>query len=348
MKHFLLLIIILMASSTLASAQFDIQGHRGARGLKPENTLPAFETALDLGVTTLEMDLHFTADEVVVVWHDPYISSDKCWLDANADGIAPDPENHAPEDEVLLISQLTIEQIQAYRCDRNPDLDRFPDQDHTPTSLADDNYRIPSLADIFDFVATYANSEDKSSEQRKNAAQIQFNIETKRDPNKPFTINDDFDGENAGAFELAILALVEEHDLVDRVIIQSFDHRSLYAIRTEHESISLAALTFRGAPPFADLVEHNITIWSPFYLALTPSVMSQLADETGSIADLQVIPWTVNDACAMRDMIAMGVDGLITDHPDIFSSLVQNSDSAALIAELSLQEIEEGLSTLCN
>lgn len=347
MKHFLLLIIILMASSTLASAQFDIQGHRGARGLKPENTLSAFEIALDLGVTTLEMDLHFTADEVVVVWHDPYISSDKCRLDANADGIAPDPENYAPEDEMLLISQLTFEQVQAYRCDRNPDLDRFPDQDHTPTSLAGDNYRIASLANIFDFVATYANSEDKSPEQRENAMQIQFNIETKRDPNKPFTINDNFDGENAGAFELAILALVEEQDLVDRVIIQSFDHRSLYAIRTEHESIRLAALTSRGAPPFAEFVEYNITIWSPFYLTLTPPVMNRLADETGSIANFQVIPWTVNDPCAMRDMMAMGVDGLITDHPDIFFSLVQDAEGTTLVSELSLQEIEEGLSILC-
>ncbi|MDX1414423.1 MAG: glycerophosphodiester phosphodiesterase family protein [Candidatus Promineifilaceae bacterium] len=56
---------------------FDVQGHRGARGLKPENTLPAFETALDLGVTTLELDLHFTADQVVVVWHDETIDKEK-------------------------------------------------------------------------------------------------------------------------------------------------------------------------------------------------------------------------------------------------------------------------------
>ena len=87
---------------------FDAQGHRGARGLKPENTLPAFEAALDLGVDTLEMDLHLTRDGVVVVWHDPVLDPAKCDVDKNTSA------------ETRLLSSHTLQQLQTYTFDRNP------------------------------------------------------------------------------------------------------------------------------------------------------------------------------------------------------------------------------------
>ena len=186
--------------STQLPDNVDWQGHRGARGLKPENSLPAFETALDLGVTTLELDLHYTADGVVVVWHDPAIDKSKCGLDPNSDVEAPDPDSLVKWGEGLMISQLTFEQIQAYRCDRNPDPDRFPEQNSNPTTLAGADYGIISLAELFDFVSTVQSSRcRRATPNSLNANQVQFNIETKRKPDQPKVIDDGFDGENAGA-----------------------------------------------------------------------------------------------------------------------------------------------------
>lgn len=291
---------------------FDVQGHRGARGLKPENSLPAFETALDLGVTTLEMDLHYTADGVVVVWHDPALASSKCGLDPTAEVEAPDPDSLVKWGEALLISQLTLAQVQAYRCDRNPEPNRFPEQDNSPTLLAGDNYHIVSLAELFDFVAQYSQSEQKSEAQRENARRVQFNIETKREPERPKTIGDGFDGENPGTFELAILALVAERGLEDRVVIQSFDHRSLWAVHSVNEQVRLAALTSSVPVALDKYARNGATIWSPNYNTLTPQLIQE-----AHAAGLQVIPWTVNEEADMRQLREWGVDGLISDRPDL-------------------------------
>jgi glycerophosphoryl diester phosphodiesterase len=295
---------------------FDVEGHRGARGLKPENTLPAFETALDLGVSTLELDLHFTADQHVVVWHDEQIAKTKCMLDPQSAVEAPDPDSLIDWGSALMISQLTLEKLKTYRCNRNPEPDRFPAQENAPTALAGDNYHIITLAELFEFVSFYSESAIKSTAQRKNAAKVQFNIETKRLPDQPKTINDGFDGEHPGPFEIEILRLVEEYGLTDRVIIQSFDHRSLWAVRTVHDSIRLAALTWEGAPDFEDYATRGINIWSPRYRGLTAVIITK-----AHAAGLQVIPWTVNEAVAMRHLLEMGVDGMISDRPDILLAL---------------------------
>ena len=297
-------------------AGFDVQGHRGARGLKPENTLPAFETALDLGVTTLELDLHFTADGTVVIWHDDSIGNEKCGLDADAATEAPDPDSLIRQGEALLISQLTFDQIKAYRCDRNPDADDFPEQNNEPTPLAGDNYQIVSLEELFQFVAEYGQSDLKNPEQQANAAQVQFNVETKRRRDRPGAIDDGFDGENPGPFELEILRLIDAYEVSERSIIQSFDHRSLWAIRSVNESLRLAALTSRDVPQIAQFAEKGADIWSPNHTVLNPELLAE-AHEAG----LQVIPWTVNEAEVMLDLIAMGVDGIISDRPDILLNL---------------------------
>jgi glycerophosphoryl diester phosphodiesterase len=302
--------------SIAAKEGFDIEGHRGARGLKPENTLPAFETALDLGVTTLELDLHLTADQVVVVWHDPVIDNDKCGLEPGTAGDAADPDSLVIQRPKLTISNLTFEQLQSYRCDRNPDPDRFPEQDNEPTALAGDDYGIISLAELFDFVEAYGRSDSKSTEQAENAAQVQFNIETKRKPDEPKMINDGFDGVNPGPFELAILDLIAERGLEERVIVQSFDHRSLWAIRSVDSDIRLAALTTRGRVDPFDLAENGATIWSPDHAGLTAARLSE-AHEAG----LAVVPWTVNDPEDAARLIEMGVDGLISDRPDLIMEL---------------------------
>ena len=295
---------------------FDIEGHRGARGLKPENTLPAFETALDLGVTTLELDLHFTADGEVVIWHDDQIVADKCRLDPNAaEPLPPDPDLAKTSDSSLMISALTLVQVQKYTCDRNPDRVRFPDQNTEPGRLAGNQYGVLSLGELFDFVEAYTNDDRKTAAQRENAERVQFNIETKRKPDNPAAINDGFDGINPGLFELAILGLLKSRGLVERTILQSFDHRSLRAARIENPAIRLAALT-NGRPDLDEYSSFGAAIWSPSAKDITLVLVEQ-AHAFGML----VIPWTVNDPEDMRCLIEMGVDGLITDRPDVLLSL---------------------------
>jgi glycerophosphoryl diester phosphodiesterase len=207
--------------------------------------------------------------------------------------------------------------LQAYRCDRNPEPDIFPDQNPDSTALAGDDYRIVSLGELFDFVDSYSRSESKSAVQRENAGLVQFNVETKRVPSEPELINDGFDGVKPGPFEMTILELVEERSLTGRVIIQSFDYRSLWAIRSINKDIRLAALIWSdlSAEP-ADLAAKGANIWSPGARTVTPALLDQ-AHEVG----MAVIPWTVNKPEEMRRLIEMGVDGLISDRPDLLINL---------------------------
>ncbi len=288
---------------------FDAQGHRGARGLLPENTLPSFEAALDLGVSTLELDLHFTQDQHVVVWHDPVITKDKCSLPEGAADDVPDPKNPLRR---IMVSQRPLTVIQAYRCAINPDTDRFPEQAPLAMPLAGDDYRIVTLDELFAFVEQYAGSDLKSAEQRENAAAVQFNIETKRKVNEPEMIDDGFTGGEAGPFELAILDSVEAHNLRDRVVIQSFDHRSLRVIREIDSDIRLAALTTGGEAKIKVYNGYKFDIWSPNQKDVTQERIAE-AHQLGML----VIPWTVNELDDMQRLIEWGVDGLISDRPDI-------------------------------
>lgn len=290
---------------------FDVQGHRGARGLRPENTLPAFETALDLGVTTLELDLHFSADREIVVWHDPVVGPDKCSVRDDAPRTLPDPDDPVSFSD-RGVADLTVEQLAWFRCDRNPEPDRFPDQSSGATKLAGSDYRIVTLAELFEFVQLYAESDEKTNTQRANAAQVIFNIETKRRPDDPSTIGDGFNGSDAGPFELALLDLVASFELGDRVVVQSFDHRSLWTIHEVDPTIRLAALTSDTFTDPGGLAANGASIWSPRFSTLTEQDVQDAHD-----SGLAVIPWTVNDPADMETMISIGVDGIITDRPDL-------------------------------
>ncbi|MCL1600895.1 MAG: hypothetical protein M3112_05090 [Actinomycetia bacterium] len=293
----------------------DIQGHRGARGLQPENTLPAFETALDIGVTTLEFDLHFTADDDVVVWHDATIDPAKCGLSASAPDGVPDPDDATTADEDLMIRSLTTAQLAHYRCDRNPNPARFPDQTTDTTALAGDDYSIVTLEKLLDFVATYADSNAKTDEQRTSASVVFLNMETKRKPKTPETIDDGFDGVNAGPFELAILEIIAERGLEERVILQSFDHRSLWSVHQQNPTLRLAALSKGVSVDFEDIAVRGASIWSSDYNDVNEGTL-----DAAHRAGLEVIPWTVNDPDLMDRLVELGVDGLITDRPDVAPS----------------------------
>lgn len=300
------------------SAVFDVQGHRGARGLRPENTLPAFEIALDLGVTTLELDLHFSADNQVVIWHDPAIDPAKCRVNPAASLSVPDPDAGDVPPGDLMLRRLTAAQLAAYACDRNPDLARFPAQTADPTPLAGTSYGIVTLARLFDFVDAYAVDPGKIAAQRENARRVRFNIETKRVANQPETIGDGFDGVNPGPFEQAIIALVQARGLADRVTIQSFDPRSLWAVHSVVPQLVLVVLTSQAPRrgQLAQWAEAGAAILSPNASLVTPTLLAE-AHTLG----LRVIPWTVNEPDEMRALIDLGVDGLISDRPDLLLAL---------------------------
>jgi glycerophosphoryl diester phosphodiesterase len=290
---------------------FDVQGHRGARGLSPENTLPSLEVALDLLVDTLEIDFHLSADDWAVAWHDPYLDASLCRVPEGEEGL-PDPDELPPMHEDLRVRNLTREQLSRYICDRNPDVERFPDQSTSPTALAGDEFRIVTLERIFEFVAEYAESPEKTAEQRENASRVRFNLETKRVEDRPEFIGDGFHGETPGLFERQLLAAVRAHGMEERVMLQSFDHRSLWAARSIAPWLTLVALDREIETPFEEFRDRGVSVWSPRARLVTEETVAAAQD-----AGLQVIPWTVNDPAEMERLIRLGVDGIITDRPDL-------------------------------
>ncbi len=294
-----------------ALVSVDIEGHRGAGGLKPENTLPSFEAALDLGVDTLELDVHLSADDQVVVWHDPYLVPAKCRL-ASAQPAAPDPAGLAEGAPKLWLRHRTVDELRAYQCDGIPNAKEFPGKERGPTSLAGAGYGLVTLAELFDFVDAYANSEQKSASQRGVASRVRFNIEIKRDPDHPEYIGDGFDGAHAGLLETGVVDLVRAHGLQARVIVQSFDTRSVRAVAALDPSLALAVLEKGPSLDLEQVRGWGVGTWSPHYAFLDAELIARAHD-----AGLKVVPWPVNELDAMLALAEFGVDGLITDRPDL-------------------------------
>lgn len=297
-------------------ASFDLQGHRGARGLRPENTLPAFETALDVGVTTIETDLHLTRDGVPVLVHDPYVTPRL---------FRPPGGTGSGATDALAVASLTLSQLQAFRADRNPDPVRFPDQDAGVTPLAQafadrqgrHPYAPPSLADLLAFVQAYAGdlgrAAGKSDTQRHRAAQVRFDLELKRVPARPEWIGDGFTGSGPGRLERQVIEAIRSADVVARTIVRSFDHRAVLALR-ELEPWLTTAVLVAGTAPVAplDLVRRaGAQVYCPDHEYLDERQIHQL-----HAAGIRVVPWTVNDPSDWARLLAWNVDGITTDFTD--------------------------------
>lgn len=287
---------------------FDLQGHRGARGLAPENTLAAFTVALQTGVTTLELDIAVTADGVVVVSHDAALNPA---LTRNADG------QWLTGTKGLAIHTLTLAQLQTYDVGRiNPAsalASLFSSQ------RPSDGQRIPTLAAVFDLVTAMG------------ASGVKFNIETKLDPLQPDA------SVSPALMTKALLKVVGDAGMAQRVTVQSFDWRSLRLVQQLAPGLPTACLTaqfsshdsvrdgrwtagfqlgdYPGLPWMVKAA--GCTVWSPNSAALTQSLLSQ-AHSLG----LQVLPWTVNARPDMARLLDWGVDGIITDYPDRLRSLL--------------------------
>ena len=295
--------LTLLASPAYA---FDLQGHRGARGLAPENTLAAFARAIELGVTTIETDLALTRDGVLVIAHDPVLNPD---LTRGPDGqwlTAPGPP----------IRSLTLAQLRPYDIGRLNPASKYASQ--WPEQVPADGARIPTLAELFDLV-------------RASGKPVRFNLETKLRPDRPDETAD------AETFAAALVAAVRQAGLTDRVTIQSFDWRTLIVAKRLAPDIATACLTIETANTNTvqasggtasawtagfDLAAYGrsvprmaraagCAIWSPFWRNVTPALVAD-----AHAAGLSVLPWTVNTPADMSALIAMQVDGLITDYPD--------------------------------
>ena len=296
---------------------FDLQGHRGARGLKPENTLPSFEAAFDAGVTTIETDIHLTADGVPVLFHDHALSERLCSRRAESNG--PEPRTHP------LLRSLTLAELRGYRADRNPDPSRFPTQDARVPPVAAafaaahgiDPYTPPTLAELFAFAAAYAGdpgaAAGKTAAQRARAGRVCFDLELKRVPARPELMGDSFDGTAPALLEVRVVEEVRRAGVLGRTLVRSFDHRSVLHVRALEAGIQTAVLVAGTAPvdPAALVRAAGAEVYCPDAAFLDALQVRHL-----HAAGIRVVPWTVNNPDDWLALLAWGVDGVTTDYPD--------------------------------
>lgn len=271
---------------------FDLEGHRGARGLLPENTIPAFLKALEIGVTTLELDLAVSRDKKLVVSHEPWFSSEIC--------SAPDGQPIAKEVEMHhLIYEMTAEEIARYDCGKRGH-PRFPTQQPMPVSK-------PLFRDMVLAV--------EARRKELNLPPVDFNIETKSTPEGDSRLHPEPE-----EFVEIIHRETRELGILDRIILQSFDVRTLHIMRKLDPSTRLSLLVENELSFEENLKQVGFTphIYSPDY-ALVNEALIAAAHQRG----IKVIPWTVNDVEEMKHLAGLGVDGLITDYPDRGRFLVE-------------------------
>ncbi len=278
---------ILIATATIAQyiPRFDIQGHRGARGLRPENSIPAFLMALDSGVTTIELDVAITKDKQVIVSHEPWMSSAIC-LDSAGRAI------NEKEEKKFNIYQMTFDQVQLFDCGSIGN-SAFPQQEKTKTTK-------PLLRDVIVEVENHIKSHA--------TYEVDYNIEIKSSPEGDKKFHPSIE-----EFSDLIYQLVDEYIPLERVVIQSFDFRVLKYWYQKYPDIRLAALVENTKSIDANLADLGFrpSTYSPYFKLLTREKVKYLHQ-----LRIRVVPWTVNEISDMLSLKGMGVDGLITDYPD--------------------------------
>lgn len=290
----------------LQAHAFDLQAHRGGRGLLPENTLASFENALRLGITTLELDIAITADGIPVISHDSALNP----------AITRDANGRWLKERGPLINSLTLAQVQSYDVGRINPASRYATE--FPQQQARDGQCIPTLAALFKLV------------NELGANDVHFDMETKINPHYPqSTLAPE-------AFVNTLLAVIRQAGMSRRVMVQSFDWRTLELLHQLEPDVRTMYLTIE-APDFNTLIDGSWNaghllkdhggsvprmvrasagqargvIWAPNQNNLSASLVKE-AQALG----LQVIPWTINQQVEMERLIDWNVDGIITDYPD--------------------------------
>lgn len=265
--------------------KFDLQGHRGARGMKPENTIPAFIAALDTGATTIEMDLAITKDKQVIVSHEPWMAASLC---LKADGTVITQK----DEKKFNIFQMTYDEVRQFDCGSKRN-DKFPEQEKLKISK-------PLLAEVIvaveDHIRNYTQYE------------VDYNIEIKSSP----------EGDNKfhptpSEFSDMVYNLIDQYLPWERIVIQSFDFRVLKYWREKYPEVRLAALVENTRSVRSNLNDLGFlpSIYSPYFKLISKDDIEYLHQQK-----VRVIPWTVNEVEDIRKMRQLGVDGLITDYPN--------------------------------
>jgi glycerophosphoryl diester phosphodiesterase len=270
--------------------KFDVQGHRGARGLRPENTLPAFLLALDSGVTTLELDLCITKDGQVVVSHEPYMSAAIC-MDPAGQPVTPATEKG------YNIFHMTYEEVKQFDCGLRGN-EKFPEQVKMSAVK-------PLLRDVIVAVEDHIKSVTRY--------EVDYNLEIKSSP--------EGDGEfhpHVEEFVDRVVDLADQYLPLERVVIQSFDVRVLKYAHTKYPQIRLALLVenMKSIDWNLNNLGFKPSIYSPYFKLIKKDHVRYVHDQ-----QIRIIPWTVNDPEDMKRLKSWGVDGLITDYPDRASTL---------------------------
>jgi glycerophosphoryl diester phosphodiesterase len=270
---------------------FNKEGHRGIRGLMPENTIPSMYKAIDYDVNTLEVDIVISKDEKVVISHDIYFHPD---ITTTPDGkylAAKEAQKH-------LLYEMNYDSIKKYDVGLKPHKD-FPLQQKIPA------YK-PLLGELIDSSTTYARSRGKS---------ILYNIELKT--------NASYDGSKQPPVEETVdlvMQVVKEKKIENQCYLQSFDFRPLQILHKKYPAIATAVLISDKDKRTFDQQMNDLgylpDMYSPHYSLVTAELVAECHKRK-----IRIIPWTVNTLEEMKKMKQLGVDGIITDFANYFSQL---------------------------
>lgn len=278
------------SSEDLGAMAFDKQGHRGCRGLMPENTIPAMINAIGLGVTTLEMDVVITKDKQVILSHEPFFNHE---ITTNANGSFVNEK----EEKNFNIYKMNFAETQQFDVGLKPH-PRFQQQQKMAVHK-------PRLADVFDSVKNYMMMARRPFPF--------YNIETKSMP-----ATDNIFHPAPAEFVELLMKVIKEKDVEQYIIIQSFDFRTLQYLHKHYPAIQTAMLIEdydkRTIEEQIKALGFTPTIYSPAYILATDEVIKKCHQQ-----NIKIIPWTVNDKKEIERLKGLGVDGIISDYPNLFN-----------------------------
>lgn len=307
---------IQVAQAKAIPSIFDFEAHRGGRDARPENTLVSFAYAMELGVTTLEMDMQMTKDGQLVISHNPFMNPT----------LAKGPDGKYVPAGKYDIRTMTLAEVKQFDVGTmNPAAGEYY-EGHGKTQISVPGTKMPTLEEVFELANAYGNTK------------VMFNIETKSyaDKNFPEAKNNP----DPAVFVKKFYEVVKKYNMQDRVMLQSFDWRTLKEMRKLDPKITLVALTCeqpswgrdsqcrqpgeKGASPWmagldiddfkGDYVKAakaiGADVVSPYWEELSHELVAEAHD-----LGMKVVPWTVNNPAKMNMLLDMGVDGMISDKP---------------------------------